>query len=95
MIEAAETRITGNWVVDDGRVCSDEAEKRIHELIATHLLYLAVDQSGWQKLYQDPIDERYWELTFPQGELQGGGPAELRCIDKKDALKKYSLISNL
>ena len=93
MIDSSETRITGKWIVVDGKVSSDENEKRIHELISKSLQQVAVDQSGWEKLYQDPADGRYWELTFPHGELQAGGPPELRWIDKNSAIDKYSLHS--
>ncbi len=91
MINPTETRITGKWIVIDGHVQSDEAEQRIRELISTYLRYLSTDNSGWEKLYRDPADGRYWELTFPNGALQAGGPPELRCIDKNDALAKYTL----
>jgi hypothetical protein len=72
MINSAETQITGKWIAIDGHVQSDEAEQRIRELISTYLHYLAVDSSGWEKLYRDPADGRYWELTFPHGALQAG-----------------------
>jgi hypothetical protein len=91
MIDSNETRITAKWIVVDGRVRSDESEKRIHALIATYLQEIGKDGSGWEKLYRDPADGRYWELTFPQSELQAGGPPELRCIDESNALAKYSL----
>jgi hypothetical protein len=32
---------------------------------------------GWEKLYRDPEDGRYWFLTYPFSELQGGGPPSL------------------
>ena len=34
-------------------------------------------KGGWEKLYRDPEDGRYWLLTYPFAELQGGGPPAL------------------
>jgi len=90
MIDSNETRITGKWVVVDGHLRSDENEKRIHILVTTYLQEIAKDWSGWETLYRDPTDGRYWKRTFPQGDLQAGGPPELRYIDKTEAIAKYS-----
>jgi hypothetical protein len=35
---------------------------------------LGNDQSGWDALYVDPATGKFWELTYPQGHLHGGGP---------------------
>lgn len=94
MIATTEMRIIGKSMLVDGRMSSDEAERRIDELVSTCLRYVAVDWSGWDKLYQDPTDGRYWELTYPQSHLHGGGSKELRCIDKSDASLKYALTPN-
>jgi len=40
-------------------------------------------------LYRDPDDGRYWERTYPQSELHGGGPPELRVLATEDARQKY------
>jgi len=94
MIEPIETHITGNWIFVDGTMRSDENEKRVQRLITTYLEEIGKDGSGWQKLYRDPSDGRYWELNWPRGEVQGGGPMELRIIEKRAALEKFTLYAN-
>ena len=74
----------------DGRVVADETCQRINELTTSHLKELGRDSSGWDVLYRDPDDGRLWELTYPQSELQGGGPPQLRCLTTDEAKKKYS-----
>jgi hypothetical protein len=44
-------------------------------------------------LYVDPTDGRYWELTYPQGDMQGGGPPQIRVVSEEDAQARYSIKS--
>jgi len=90
-IGAHETEIVGAWILQDGRVSNDAACSRIEALIQTELVFIAKDWSGWEALYLDNNDGRYWERTFPHGELQAGGPPALRIIDFNDAVQKYGL----
>lgn len=55
----------------------DEAEQRIWDAVRNHFTRIAEREFGWAVLYLDPSDATYWELSFPQSELQGGGPAKL------------------
>lgn len=48
---------------------------------------------GWEKLYRDPGDGRYWLLTYPFGELQGGGPPSLICKKLSDSEIKSGYLS--
>jgi hypothetical protein len=70
---------------------SNTAVKRIRSLISDELTKIAVSSNGWETLYQDPRDGRYWELTFLHGEMHGGGPESLRLIDSHTAKQKYSM----
>lgn len=88
-IDAAETVLTGRWLVQGGRTVADDVCKRIVALTKSHLQEVRRDASGWNTLYRDPSDGRYWELTYPQGELHGGGPPELRCLAADQAEQKY------
>jgi hypothetical protein len=88
-IQATETLLTGKWLSRDGRAAGDETCDRINELVRSHLRKLGHDASGWEVLYRDPDDGRLWELTYPQSELQGGGPPQLRCLRLDEARKKY------
>lgn len=59
----------------------DEVGKRIEYLIANFLIKVDSDESGWFVLYKNPIDNKYWELSYPDSELEGGGAPTLRVID--------------
>ena len=88
-IEPTETQITGTWLSHDRRTIADEACERIGELVGSHLRQLGRDASGWGVLYRDPDDGRLWELTYPQSEMHGGGPPQLRCLTLDEARGKY------
>lgn len=73
----------------DGRYVADEASTRIATLAQQYLKFMGRDSSGWDALYRDPGDGRYWELFYPHSEMQGGGPPEMRCIPESEAMQKY------
>jgi hypothetical protein len=89
VIHASETLIVGSWVMRNGRVTSDAEEKRIDELIRGELQKLSIAPSGWEVLYWDPRDGRYWELFHPHSEMHGGGPRSLRVLDPEIVREKY------
>lgn len=91
MINSNEIKIIGNWTFNGQKMTEDEQCKRIYWLRDNYLKYITSDKSGWDILYQDPEDKRYWELTFPNSELQGGGPPSLIMISKEDAMKRYNM----
>jgi len=88
-IAGSETSIVEQWEFIDKMVTTNEQGKRIDWLIRNYLRKVATDESGWEVLYVDPEDGRVWELTFPNSEMQGGGPRLLMLISKKDASAKY------
>jgi hypothetical protein len=45
---------------------------------------------GWDVLYRDPRDGRFWELTYPHGDVQGGGPPRLHLLSVEELRGKYS-----
>ena len=92
-IQPTETQLTGKWLSRDGRAVADETCERINELVRSHLRQLGRDASGWDVLYRDTDDGRLWELTYPQSELHGGGPPQLRCLAPDEARKKYGGIA--
>jgi hypothetical protein len=59
--------------------------------LKNELELIAVSANGWESLYRDPRDGRYWERFFPHGEMQAGGPESLRVLDLKEAQEKYAL----
>ena len=84
-----ETELTGHWRFIAGKPFADETCERIQQLVGERLVKIAIDTSGWQTLYRDPQDSRLWELTYPQGDMQGGGPPKLSCISVERARAVY------
>ena len=84
-----ETDLLCEWVFADGKTVGNEICERIATLTTQHLEQVAVDETGWDKLYCDPEDGRYWELTYPQSEMHGGGPTRLIYISPRQARSKY------
>ena len=86
-----EQILTGRWLVENGRARTDATCERIEWLIVHHLQKVAVkpESGAWETLYRDPGDGRYWERTYPQGEMQAGGPPQLKCLTFQEASKKY------
>ena len=82
-----ETELLCKWVVADGKVTGDETCERIQSLTSQYLEKVA--GGGWEILYRDPNDGRYWELTYPQSEMHGGGPPRLTCLSLGQAQRKY------
>jgi hypothetical protein len=88
-LQANETELTGNWLAENGRVTGDITCQRIEWLVEHYLRKVADSVGGWETLYQDPEDGRYWEKTYPQGELHGGGPPRLSTLASDEVEQKY------
>lgn len=76
-----ETELQGKLILKDNSVEFDEVSKRIETLVSSFLVEVGKDQTGWSKLFQDPDDKRLWELSYPESEIQGGGPPFLKVRD--------------
>ena len=93
-IDPSETTLTGRWVPNNqGGIQADAACERINSLVQGRLKKLGRDPSRWDALYRDPDDGRLWELIYPQSELQGGGPPQLRYLTIDEAKQKYGAIA--
>lgn len=90
-IHADEVEIRGLWFADGGRMTSDDACKRVQRLTAEYLQEVARAKRGWEKLYRDPVDGRYWEISYPFGGGQAAGPATLRCVELAAVQERYGL----
>jgi hypothetical protein len=86
-----ETELIGKWIVEHGQTRADSTCERIQWLAAHHLRKIAISKQwgAWETLFEDPSDGRYWERTYPQSELHGGGPPVLRWLSKDQARIKY------
>lgn len=86
-----EIELRGSWKLEGTSMNADAVCMRIESLIATYLIEISEDDSGWNKLFQDPEDKRYWELSYPESEMHGGGAPLLRNLSLQEAKEKYPL----
>ena len=84
-----EHLLAGAWEEIEGTRMLDEVDRRIFWLVSRRLVFRGQANGGWDQLYQDPRDGRFWELTFPEGSLHGGGPRRLECVAALVAREKY------
>jgi len=90
VISEKETLIECKWNVVEDQVKPNKACARIEWLISDILKLVKVDPAGWEKLYQDPKDNRFWLLFYPQAELHGGGPACLMEITLNEVELRFN-----
>lgn len=90
-LTANENELIGNLIFEEGKMSGDPVTQRIGWLISNQLEKITTDISGWDVLYKDNSDQRFWELTYRSTEMQGGGPPNLTCILKEKAKLKYSI----
>lgn len=90
-LEKEEIELIGEWIFQNGEMVEDSVAKRINLLKDDFLIKVATDESGWNTLYKDPEDNRYWELTYRNSDLQGGGAPLLTNLNKESALLKYNI----
>jgi hypothetical protein len=86
-----ETVLIGKWELISGQMQGDQTEERIELLVSGLLEKVSSASGGWEILYRDPRDGRYWELTFPRSEMHGSGPRALRFIEQSEAQNKYTI----
>jgi hypothetical protein len=93
-LEPSETDLVGKWINDRGKVVGDAATERIRWLTSNVLEKIgpSEESGGWDILYRDRGDGRYWEFTYPKSYMHGGGPPRLTCISDEEARKKYKLL---
>jgi hypothetical protein len=92
-LSSGDTLLRGSWTFDGTANHADAVCERIVWLTTKHLRKLASSPQwgDWEVLFLDPDDGRLWELSYPQGELQGGGPPQLQVVDENVARSKYHL----
>jgi hypothetical protein len=80
--------IEGHWRFDGERVVGDMACKQIDSMLPT-LTFIASRDGGWARLYRDSDGSVFWELTYPQGEMQSGGPPRLESYSRDEVRARY------
>ena len=93
-LEPHELTLVGGWAERDGQRELDETDRRIFWLVTRRLVARGQVNQGWDQLYQDPRDGRFWELTFPEGSLHGGGPRRLECVAALVVREKYGVATD-
>lgn len=71
-LQANEIKLQATLKHNGFEMQNDAIGERIQFLISNYLMEITTDSSGWFKLFQDPSDNRYWELSYPEGELHEG-----------------------
>jgi hypothetical protein len=87
-----ERELAGTWGGITEGTFTDRVDERIYWLVSRRLVLEDTVNGGWDQLYRDPRDGRYWELTFPHGSLHGGGPRRLAHVTRDAAAAKYGPI---
>jgi hypothetical protein len=82
-LNSTENELVGEWIGRGPDVRGNEACERIEWLISGVLEYVGADKDsgGWDKLYRDPGDGRYWLLTYPKSHMHGGGQPSLKHLE--------------
>ena len=52
---------------------------------------VATDDSGWEILYKEKSSNKYWELTYPNSEMHGGGEPLVTPITIEDVKLKFNV----
>lgn len=89
LIESDRTEYIGGRYFKDGVMYADEITEFIHRETACHLDQLGADETGWNLLYRDRRDSRYWEMTYPKSYLQGAGPPALRLLTLEEVKARF------
>ena len=91
-IKPNETIIDSDWTIESNKIAHEESiqiRERIYQL--THFYLENITKPDWDTLYRDPADHRLWELTYPKGEMHGGGYPRLSYISNEEAASKYGI----
>jgi Immunity protein 27 len=91
-IKPDETDMSGSWIVRGGKVAGDPVTRRIERLVSKYLHEVGQSDNGWDTLYRDPVDGRYWELTYPESHMHGGGPPRLTYLSHEQVRERYGNI---
>jgi hypothetical protein len=90
-LKASDQQLVGQLLKVDGQVVADGVAKRIDDLVSSELTRVVDSGDGWHVLFFDKRDGRYWELTYPNKDWHGGGPATLTCVSEAEAQLRYQI----
>ncbi|MBC6474267.1 MAG: hypothetical protein GDA48_16830 [Hormoscilla sp. GM102CHS1] len=84
-----KNEIVGQWIFQAGKIVPDASCKIIEHMISSNFVKVSDREDGWTTLYKEPVEQSYWELTYPDSELHGGGPPKLTKLSEEEVLEKY------
>lgn len=89
-VELVGARLNGDKLDVDAKAC-----ERIDWLVNTALdiFGFSEESGGWDKLYRDPADGRFWLLTYPFSAMHGGGPPTLRHLKLTEGEARSRFVS--
>ena len=90
-LKPEETELQGFWLDLGSSVTPDSNWERIDELTKDYLELVATSPDGACRLYRDPADGRFWELSRVAPQMKDGGPPLLSAIEAPEAAHKYRL----
>lgn len=89
--DSSEISLVGSWIGEGTSITQDSVCERIQWLTDKYFEQMIVDGDNWSALYKNPDDGSYWELTYPQSHMQGGGPPTLKRVSNDYAQKQYGI----
>lgn len=87
-----ENKIIGKWISVNGQTKKDSNCERIEFLVENYLQKITDSEDGWNKLYLDKNDGRYWELRYNNSDYHGGGPPTLILLKDEELIQKYPYV---
>jgi Immunity protein 27 len=75
------------WEFCDGRMRAVGDARSIDDLLKNKLV--EVRKEDWAILYRDKETGEFWDLTYPQSEMHGGGPRRLREVSNPNDWTPY------
>jgi hypothetical protein len=91
-LQPGESTLIGKWEWVEGKLVANSVAKRIDYLVSHNLKEIGQRNGGWDILYRDPKDGRFWELTYPDSHMQGGGPPRLSCLSPQQVSELYGYV---
>jgi hypothetical protein len=94
-LKPEETELRGFWIDLGSSMTPDAWWERITILTREFLELVATSSDETARLYRDPADGRFWELTGVAPQMKDGGPPLLTCIGTERARERYGAAAGL
>jgi hypothetical protein len=68
------------WIMAGAHIVAGGDSETINDWLATKLEKITTEKSGWVTLYRNRESGEFWEMSYPNSEMHGGGPRLLTCL---------------